>query len=554
MKLTCYLTTRRCYPGASLLTSIAGLWFRCLVVYFLISETAFPFTIDIPTKTGRADGSYPDVTNLMTTVLARHENSWVLTFGSLGTTNSYGTGRDVISIFTTNSITFGGPPTTDTNQYWTIRSTAFSPGIFSAANTASEFGPGVNYENTIRCRYIKFVTDLTNSTGTGPIIHRRGIGRRCFRYDHLIFAEDWKDCVFWTGYGDNAQGGAGPYGLVDHCQFNNSLNAEFIKVGVSIDTHNYDLNPQAYGTEFVVDMEDCKFHKVGATSVGTPAFDTSLDARVLFRYNTLDNYTIVTHGHDSDFHAGQQYEILHNILNFSDPSGVNAYYMFFRGGNGYIFDNDFYPQGRSNCLFYLAHYNACSGSPYYNGCNTYPCAEQIGQGVTNGPAIITIGTYFHNNRNNGVATSSDFIVGFCTADAALIQANRDYFTDTAKPGWTELAYPNPLIALTTASDEGCSYSLGSSSAAFAVGGGTGTVSVTASVGCPWTAVSNDGWITVTGGSSGTGGGTVSYSVAANSGGFRTGTMTIAGSVFTVNENGIIIGISASIKKSYGRRR
>ena len=46
---------------------------------------------------------------------------------------------------------------------------------------------------------------------------------------------------------------------------------------------------------------------------------------------------------------------------------------------------------------------------------------------------------------------------------------------------------------------------------------------------------NDAWITVTGGASGTGNGTTDYSVAANTGGVRTGTCTIAGETFTVNQ-------------------
>ena len=45
---------------------------------------------------------------------------------------------------------------------------------------------------------------------------------------------------------------------------------------------------------------------------------------------------------------------------------------------------------------------------------------------------------------------------------------------------------------------------------------TGSISVTAESNCSWTATSNDSWITITSGSSGTGSGTVSYTVAQNS--------------------------------------
>ena len=54
--------------------------------------------------------------------------------------------------------------------------------------------------------------------------------------------------------------------------------------------------------------------------------------------------------------------------------------------------------------------------------------------------------------------------------------------------------------------------------------------------CNWQAVSNDTWITITF-SSGCCNGSVHYEVAANSGAARTGTMTIAGQTFTVDQAG-----------------
>jgi uncharacterized protein (TIGR03437 family) len=80
----------------------------------------------------------------------------------------------------------------------------------------------------------------------------------------------------------------------------------------------------------------------------------------------------------------------------------------------------------------------------------------------------------------------------------------------------------------------CTYLIAPPSQSFLASGGTGSVAVTASGGCPWTAVSNDRWITVTSGSSGVDNGAVNYSVAANSATVpRTGTLTIAGQTFTV---------------------
>ena len=84
---------------------------------------------------------------------------------------------------------------------------------------------------------------------------------------------------------------------------------------------------------------------------------------------------------------------------------------------------------------------------------------------------------------------------------------------------------------------GCTYSIDPTSADFSASGGTGSVDVTTQSGCAWTATSNDSWIHITSGSSGTGSGTVNYSVDENTGSARTGTMTIAGQTFTVNQAG-----------------
>ncbi len=70
----------------------------------------------------------------------------------------------------------------------------------------------------------------------------------------------------------------------------------------------------------------------------------------------------------------------------------------------------------------------------------------------------------------------------------------------------------------------------------AYGGANGqTIAVTAGTSCAWTAVSNNAWITITGGASGAGSGTVTYNVAANTGLSRTGTITVAGQLLTVNQ-------------------
>ncbi|MGA9769706.1 MAG: S8 family serine peptidase [Blastocatellia bacterium] len=85
------------------------------------------------------------------------------------------------------------------------------------------------------------------------------------------------------------------------------------------------------------------------------------------------------------------------------------------------------------------------------------------------------------------------------------------------------------IALTTFSPK---------SAAFQVTGGDGVLGVTAPAGTNWTAVSNDSWIIITSGNSGTGNGTVFYSVRDNfNTGFRIGSITIARRNYLIRQDG-----------------
>lgn len=82
----------------------------------------------------------------------------------------------------------------------------------------------------------------------------------------------------------------------------------------------------------------------------------------------------------------------------------------------------------------------------------------------------------------------------------------------------------------------CSYTAAPTTQNVAAAGGTGTVNVTTTADCGWTAASNVSWINVTAGTPGKGNGPVSYTVAANIANVaRTGTLTIAGQTVTVTQ-------------------
>lgn len=94
-----------------------------------------------------------------------------------------------------------------------------------------------------------------------------------------------------------------------------------------------------------------------------------------------------------------------------------------------------------------------------------------------------------------------------------------------------------IVPFPSASCVGCTYSLSSAGATIAAAGSAGsTFSVTAGVGCTWTAATTDSWIHTSSSGTGTGAAqTVNYTVDANAGPLRTGTITVGGQTFTVTQ-------------------
>jgi len=91
-----------------------------------------------------------------------------------------------------------------------------------------------------------------------------------------------------------------------------------------------------------------------------------------------------------------------------------------------------------------------------------------------------------------------------------------------------------------ATDPSCTFSISPTSASYSLNGpASDQVKVIANKSdCAWTATSNDSWITIISGSSGSGDGVVRFSVSENqSSGSRTGTITVAGRVFAVIQAG-----------------
>lgn len=92
--------------------------------------------------------------------------------------------------------------------------------------------------------------------------------------------------------------------------------------------------------------------------------------------------------------------------------------------------------------------------------------------------------------------------------------------------------------------EPCVATLSALSATVSYAGGSGAVAVSTAGGCSWNVVSNTEWIHVTDSSGPSGSGNVWYSVDANGGSARAGTLVIAGQTFTISQREPPVSASA----------
>ncbi len=81
----------------------------------------------------------------------------------------------------------------------------------------------------------------------------------------------------------------------------------------------------------------------------------------------------------------------------------------------------------------------------------------------------------------------------------------------------------------------CRYQLSPITTSISGAGGSGAVTVTAAANCTWSATANVPWISIVGGTNGTGNGTVSFTVQPNAGAARNGILNIGGQRFTVTQ-------------------
>jgi hypothetical protein len=176
--------------------------------------------------------------------------------------------------------------------------------------------------------------------------------------------------------------------------------------------------------------------------------------------------------------------------------------------------------GNTTCTFTIAPLNQTFTSAAGNGTVTVTAAAGCNWAATSNDSWITV-TTGSTGTGNGTVT----------------------YTVTANTGTSQrvgtITIAGQVHSITQSGVAPCAYTISPTSLSFGASGGPGSVNVTAASGCNWTATANDSWITINTGSTGSGNGTVTYTVANNTTTTqRTGTITVAGQTHTVTQNGL----------------
>lgn len=170
--------------------------------------------------------------------------------------------------------------------------------------------------------------------------------------------------------------------------------------------------------------------------------------------------------------------------------------------------------------------------------STYTIAGTVTDGTSGGvlPNVNVRATDSEQNSTSTVTGSSGTysISGLAAGPVTIVASGISYQTRQLTVSISSNTRLDIVLQRTV-----CTFTLSATSFSFRSSGGTGTVTVAAqATGCAWTARSNDAFITVSSGSSGNDNGTVTFSVQANTGSARAGTLTIGGQTVTVNQDAL----------------
>jgi Protein of unknown function (DUF3443) len=164
-------------------------------------------------------------------------------------------------------------------------------------------------------------------------------------------------------------------------------------------------------------------------------------------------------------------------------------------------------------------------------------SQTIAFSVGNALSFINSPNVAFNNLGGSNPGTFDWGLPFFFGRTVFVGIEGQNSTAGAGPYWAVNSNSTPTD---------CTYQLNLEGQAFPAQGGTGTITITTSAGCPWTVGTLPADVALTSASSGTGSGTVTFQVFTNSGAGATSSFTIAGQTFTIEQEAATIpGLAAA---------
>ena len=270
------------------------------------------------------------------------------------------------------------------------------------------------------------------------------------------------------------------------------------------DTHVVIVSPQ--DCVFTVSPE-IRFHGPDASSGNSvDVVAPSVDSNCTWRAESNESWLRISSGHSGTGNGTVSY-----VINEHTTSGDRAGTLSIAGQNFTVTQSD-----TTICNFSLSKPGSSFNSSTARGSVLVTASSRTcSWSATSSVSWITI-TTGSNNRGNRTLVYSVL--------ANPSNSRTETLTIAEQP-------------FTVTQEGSCEFSLSTSGVSLGLSAASSSVSVTASSStCSWSATSSVNWITITAGSSGTGNGTVSFSVLANpSTNSRTGMLTIAEQPFTVTQ-------------------
>jgi hypothetical protein len=263
-----------------------------------------------------------------------------------------------------------------------------------------------------------------------------------------------------------------------NCNFPNTGAQSYCLTGIDLQVGKYGHSESwntadSFGTQDTTGLKNSYVENCTFTNGTSSVVNAEDSARMVWRYNTITDGLVSSHGWDTGIAGVRQMEVYNNTFVVGSggpgsPSTGNNCWVSVNGGPAVVFNNSMQAlPGKTGVQLNVATIRRRVQPPML--CQTgYPAARQVGQSWSasssapvGNPAIavggvgsILWGVYVWGNTG-GEENEPNYVAanqyepddcGNGQLIGKYVQKGRDYFVGTAKSGYTPYTYPHPLHA------------------------------------------------------------------------------------------------------------